>query len=284
MTRTPPTAPETRTITVRGRRVSVAHRPGAPRRPPLVLCNGIGTSMALFDPLVAALDPERPLVRFDVPGIGGSAPPRLPYRFATLATTLRGIVRELGYPRADVLGVSWGGGLAQQYAVQYPSHCRRLVLVATATGMIMVPATPRTLTRMLTPRRHRDPAYARTVAGSLYGGSARAEPDRAIDALHASTVAPSVRSYLYQLFAVSGWTSVPFLPLIRQPTLVLAGDDDPIIPGVNARLMTGLLPNGRLHRYRGGHLALLTEPGALAPVVDSFLGGDSGHHDARERR
>jgi poly(3-hydroxyalkanoate) depolymerase len=267
---------------VRGRRLSISHRPGSPGRVPLVLCNGIGTSLHLFDPLVAALTPERPVVRFDVPGVGASTVPRVPYRYSTLASTLRGVVRELGYPRADVLGISWGGGLAQQYAFQYPTHCRRLVLVATATGMLMVPARPRTLARMLTPRRHRDPAFARTVAGRLYGGTAREDPDQVISALHRSPAAPSMRGYMYQLFAISGWTSLPFLPLIRQPTLVLAGDDDPLIPGANAVILSKLLPNGRLHRYRGGHLALLTEPTTLGPVIDSFL--DEPDRPVRARR
>ena len=258
-------------ITVRGRRLAVTHRPGGPGRTPLVLCNGIGTGASLFDALVAELDPARPVVRFNPPGIGGSSAPLLPYRYLTLAATLRGVVHELGYERADVLGISWGGALAQQYAVQYPRHCRRLVLAATATGSVMVPAHPRILKWMLTPRRHRDPAFARSIAGELYGGTARADPDRALRALHDDGLTPSVHSYLYQVFAISGWTSLPFLPLIRQPALVLAGDDDPLIPGVNATILATLLGHARLHRYRGGHLALLTDADRLAPVIESFL-------------
>jgi pimeloyl-ACP methyl ester carboxylesterase len=64
--------------------------------------------------------------------------------------------------------------------------------------------------------------------------------------------------------------------LIRQPTLLLAGDDDPIIPLVNARIMRRLLPDAELHIYHGGHLGLLTEAAELAPVVDRFLHRGSG--------
>ncbi len=64
---------------------------------------------------------------------------------------------------------------------------------------------------------------------------------------------------------------MPFLPLLRQPTLILSGDDDPIIPLANARLMHLLIPNSRLHVYHGGHLGLVTEAAELAPVVDAFL-------------
>ena len=61
------------------------------------------------------------------------------------------------------------------------------------------------------------------------------------------------------------------LRLIRQPTLILAGDDDPIIPLANARLMAALLPDARLHVYPDGHLGLLTRAAELAPVVSDFL-------------
>jgi poly(3-hydroxyalkanoate) depolymerase len=171
----------------------------------------------------------------------------------------------------DVLGLSWGGGLAQQLALQSPRRVRRVVLAATATGTMMVPAHPRVLARMLTPRRHRDPAYAARIAGDIYGGSMRTDPGRAADLLHATTRAGPQRGYNYQLAATAGWSSLPFLPLLRQPTLVLAGDDDPIIPVVNARMIARLVPHAQLHVYHGGHLGILTESRELAPVIEQFL-------------
>jgi pimeloyl-ACP methyl ester carboxylesterase len=77
--------------------------------------------------------------------------------------------------------------------------------------------------------------------------------------------------YLLQLLAGVGWTSLPALPLIRQPTLVLAGRDDPIIPLVNARIMARLLPNATLHVYDDGHLGLVTSSDELGPIVSDFL-------------
>lgn len=267
----------TRTVTVRGRRLSVTHRPGLPGRVPFLLCSGIGSSGRLFDPLVAQLDPDRPVIRFDAPGVGESPPPRVPYRFASLAAAVAALVGDLGYGRADVLGISWGGGLAQQLAFQYPRLVRRVVLVATATGSLMVPARPQTLAKMLTPRRHRDPGYATSVAGELYGGSARTDPQAAVAALHDDGPAPtSHRGYLYQLAAIGGWTSLPALPLIRQRVLVVSGQDDPLIPPVNARVMARLLPRAQLHLHPGGHLALLTEAAELAPVIESFLDAPGG--------
>ncbi|MBA3745279.1 alpha/beta fold hydrolase [Sporichthya sp.] len=254
-----------------GRRLEVTHWPGAPGRVPLLLCSGIGSSSSLFDALIEHLDPARPLIAVNPPGLGASPAPKAPYVMHTLARSLRLTMDQLGYDRADILGISWGGVLAQQFAFQNPRRCRRVVLVATSTGWLGFPPRLRTLVRMATPRRHRDPAYARQIAGDLYGGSARADPGGVVDLLHSAPSATPVRSYLYQLGAGTGWTSVPALRMVRQPCLVLAGDDDPIIRTTNARVMARLLPNARLHLYPGGHLALLSHAAELAPVFERFL-------------
>ncbi|WP_138760561.1 poly(3-hydroxyalkanoate) depolymerase [Modestobacter altitudinis] len=264
--------PELRTVTVSGRTLRVSVRPGDGTLRPLLLMNGIGASLEVLQPFVDALDPRREVIRFDVPGVGGSPKPVLPYTMVTFAPVVAALLRELGHREAvDVLGFSWGGGLAQQFAVQHRRHCRRLVLAATGTGSLMVPAHPRVLSKMLTPRRHRDPGHAQAIAGEIYGGTMRQHPERAAQVLHSASRLGPQRGYYYQLAAGAGWSSLPLLPLIHQPTLVLAGDDDPIIPVANPRLMARLIPRSELHLYRGGHLALVTEARELAPVVDRFL-------------
>ncbi|WP_263553314.1 poly(3-hydroxyalkanoate) depolymerase [Geodermatophilus sp. YIM 151500] len=263
-----------RTVVAGGRTLRVAVRPGTDHRTPLLLMNGLGASLEVLQPFVDALDPVRTVVRFDVPGVGGSPRPVVPYLYATFSPVVAALLDRLDLPGpVDVLGLSWGGGLAQHFAVQHRRRCRRLVLAATGTGTLMVPAHPRVLAHMLTPRRHRDPEYARRIAGELYGGTVRLDPERAARALHAATRLGPRRGYYYQLAAGTGWSSLPFLGLIRQPTLVLCGDDDPIIPVVNARVMARFIPRSELHVYRGGHLALVTEATQLAPVVERFLDG-----------
>jgi poly(3-hydroxyalkanoate) depolymerase len=260
-----------RILTVGTRTLRVSVRDGAQGWPPLLLCNGIGVSLELLQPFVDALDPKRPVIRFDMPGIGGSPAPVMPYHLATLPGLLAGLLDQLGYQQADVLGISWGGGLAQQFALSKPDRVRRLILVATAPGYLMVPAHPRILLRLLTPRRHRDPGYAARIAGELYGGSARKDAAVARDLLHAQTRLGPARGYYYQLVAGLGWTSLPFLPHLRPPTLILAGDDDPIIPVANARIMHRLIPRSKLHVYHGGHLELAADAGRLAAEIEAFL-------------
>jgi poly(3-hydroxyalkanoate) depolymerase len=263
-----------RIVAVGGRTLRVSVREGSPGWPPLLLCNGIGVSLELLQPFVDALDPRRPVIRFDMPGVGGSPAPVVPYHLTTLPSLLAGLLDQLGYQQADVLGISWGGGLAQEFALRRPQRVRRLVLVATAPGALMIPGSPHVLLRMLTPRRHRDPGYAARIAGGLYGGSARDDPTVARDLLHATTRLGPARGYYYQLLASIGWTSLPWLPKLRPPTLILAGDDDPIIPVVNARIMHRLIPRSQLHIYHGGHLELAADAKRLAATVEAFLDAD----------
>lgn len=259
-------------VTAQGRALRVEVRDGSGI--PLLLCNGIGGSLEVLQPFVDALDPCRAVIRFDLPGIGGSPPPAVPYHLVTLPGMLASLLGRLGYASADVLGVSWGGGLAQQFALACPRQVRKLVLVATGTGTLMVPGRPRVLRHMLTPQRYRDAGYAAVVAPEIYGGSLRDHPERVRELLYLPAPAMRVgprRGYYYQLLAGLGWTSLPMLPFVRQPTLVMAGDDDPIIPMVNARLMAALLPRSQFFRYQGGHLELIAEPMRLAPAVELFL-------------
>ncbi len=271
------TTADVRSVAVGGRVLRVAvrrclrPRGGSGPRVPLLLINGIGASLELLEPYVREVDPAVDVIRFDPPGVGGSPEPAGPYRFTGLCRLIASMATELGYGRVDVLGISWGGAVAQHFAAFQRSRCRRLVLVATATGALMIPARPSVLAHLATPRRYLDRGYLERNAGGLYGGSARRDPARVAAAMHDGNRVGPARGYLYQLAAGAGWTSVPFLPLLRQPTLIMAGDDDPIIPLANARLMHRLIPNSRLHVYHGGHLALVTEAAELAPVIDDFL-------------
>jgi len=156
----------------------VGIRPGAASSsPPLLIFNGIGANMELVIPLLSALDGVEAII-FDVPGAGKSPPPKGPYRLFGMARLTRKLLQHLGYDQVDVMGVSWGGGLAQQYAIQYPQRVRKLVLAATSMGPVaMVPGHPRVLLKMINPRRYTEPGYMRRVAPTLYGGGfARPSP------------------------------------------------------------------------------------------------------------
>ena len=233
---------------------------------------GIGGNLDMWQPLERQL-PGRRLVMFDFPGTGGSSLSFLPPTMGWNAVLVRLLLRRLGLGPVDVLGYSWGGLLAQHLAVQHPRSVRRLILVATTVGLGGLPPRPRTAARLLTPRRYYSRSYFRDIAPSLYGG--RYRHDQALVDAHASQrVArpPSQLGYLTQLAALTGYSTLPGLPLIKCPTLILAGDDDPIIPIFNPRLLARFIRHSELAIVPGaGHLMMVDSPEVVAPLIDDFL-------------
>ncbi|SMG07031.1 poly(3-hydroxyalkanoate) depolymerase [Paraburkholderia susongensis] len=261
---------EIRMIDLDGQFVRVGIRHGSDAFAPLLVFNGIGANLELVEPFVEALD-DVSVVIFDIPGVGGSPLPLAPYRFSTLCVLADKLLRRLGYDGAvDVLGVSWGGALAQQFARQYPVRCRRLILAATSPGVLMVPARLSVLSKLIGPRRYTDPAYLQEVGPEIYGGAYRRDPDLLKE--HGRHIQPPRgRGYLYQLMAAWGWTSLHWLCTLRQPTLVMHGNDDPIVPLSNARILAARIPAAELYVIDDGHLFLITRAKEVAPVVREFL-------------
>ncbi len=264
---------EIRTVDLDGRTLRVGIRRGSNASPPLLMFNGIGANLELVEPLVAALDGVE-VVIFDIPGVGGSPTPAMPYRFSTLSLLADKLLTHLGYTGpVDVLGVSWGGALAQEFAHLYPLRCRRLILAATSPGVIMVPAKLSVLTKMLGPRRYSDPAYLEKVGGDLYGGAYR--HDAGLLREHSRHIEPPRgRGYVYQLMAAWGWSSLPWLGGLRQPTLVMHGNDDPIVPLANAKILAARIRQAKLHVVDDGHLFLVSRAAEVAPVIGRFLRQD----------
>jgi poly(3-hydroxyalkanoate) depolymerase len=254
---------------VAGQTLRVGQRPGDPARLPLLMFNGIGASIELAEPFLKALDGQAAII-FDIPGVGGSPTPALPYRPWMLARMTARLLDTLGHDRVDVLGVSWGGALAQQFAFQYAQRCRRLVLAATSPGHLMVPGQLGALLKMAGPRRYKDAAYMREIAGTLYGGVLRHSPERAGEHLRHVRWSSDYGYYL-QLLAGLGWSSLPWLPFLPQRTLVMAGTDDPLVPVLNGHILAKLIPDARLVTLDDGHLFLVTSAGESARAVSEFL-------------
>lgn len=254
---------------VRGQQLRVGRQDGAGGGVPLLLFNGIGGNIELLEPLARWM-PQREVITFDIPGVGHSPMPSWPYRLQGIAKLAASVLDQYGHERADVLGISWGGGAAQQFARSHAARCRRLILCATATGMLMVPSHPKVALKMATPRRFMSKTYARQVSGDIYGGDYRRRPELAGE--HFKHIKWQSRlGYYLQIAAMAGWTSVHWLHRLEQPTLVMAGADDPLVPLVNARLMHRLLRTSELKVFDCGHLFLLTRPQQAAHAINEFL-------------
>jgi poly(3-hydroxyalkanoate) depolymerase len=262
-------------VRVHGLRLRCAHVGGDGE--PLLLCSGIGANLELMLPLARAIAGVR-VVLFEPPGVGESADGWFWPSCARYARMAVGVLDALGYHRAfSVAGVSWGGGLAQQIGKDYPLRVRRMVLMATSPGVTMVPGQARALLRMMTPHRYLSRSFMAANAAILYGGEMRGRPELA-RSFAQGTRAPSLRSYTQQVLAMLQFSSLPWLHRVRCPTLVMSGDDDPLIRLINARALAALLPVSRLEVVRGGgHVFMAVRVEDTARIVSEFLAEDSEH-------
>lgn len=248
-------------------------RHGAGR--PLLLITGIGAHLDMWAPF-ARLAGDRQLIAFDPPGAGLSQRPRFPLRMGGLARVVVELLDALRLERVDVLGYSWGGGLAQELARRAPDRVRRLVLCATAPGLGGTPPRPLAALMLATPARYYHPRLLALTVPYIAGGRTARDPSalarQAAARLHRP---PDPLGYAYQLYAVAGWSSVPWLHRVPHPSLIVTGERDPSVPLRNARLLAARLPNARLHVVpRGGHLFLLDEPENAVGPITAFLDED----------
>lgn len=267
----PPTGDSVRRlVTVGGLRlnVSVSGRAG---ETPLVLLGGIGAPLELWEPFRLAFGSET--VAIDAPGVGGSEKLPWPYSMRKIARVFDSLLDQMGYGVVDVLGFSWGGGVAQHLALIRGQRLRRLVLVSTGYGVGSVPADPSALLHLLTPARYFSQGHFLRVAPSLYGGETRRNPEHLPgQAAVRSARRPSAVGYLHQVAAAATWMALPLLPFIQSDTLVLTGDDDPIIDVKTAQVMAAVLPHGRIHVVPGaGHMFLVDQAADASAIVTAFL-------------
>jgi len=245
-------------------------RVGAGR--PLLLITGIGANLDMWAPF-ARLVGGRELIAFDPPGAGLSQRPRFPLRMNGLAQVVRELLDALELERVDVLGYSFGGAIAQELARRAPDRVRRLVLCATAPGLGGTPPRPLAAVMLATPARYYHPRLLELTVPFIAGG--RTARDPAVLSKHARARLlrpPGPIGYAWQLYAVAGWSSLPWLHRVPHRSLIVAGEDDPSVPLGNARVLAARLPDARLHVVkRGGHLFLLDEPENVVGAISAFL-------------
>jgi poly(3-hydroxyalkanoate) depolymerase len=261
-------APKFSMETVDGRtlRVAVWRARKATTKLPILFFNGIGANIEAMAPMAELLD-DRDFITFDMPGIGGSPDPVVPYNAILMARIAALLLDRFDMPLVDVMGVSWGGAMAQQFALQNGARTNKLILAATSAGMLMVPGNPAALVKMADPRRYIDPDFMAKHFKTLYGGMVGNKSE------HIGRITPpSKTGYFYQLMAMMGWTSAPFLPFMKSETLIMMGDDDQIVPLANGKFLNFLIPNSELFVVEnGGHLFLLSHVEQSISAIRAFL-------------
>ena len=249
----------THKLTINGLQLNVSIRG---QGSPLLLLNGLGGLIRTFDTLRDELMDFK-TIALDVPGVGKSQAPTWPMRLPRHADTIAELLKQLGFDQVDVFGVSWGGALAQEFALRHPSMVRRLILAATSAGpaMLVKPAD------ILDFFGRSKSAKLRKLEGSHNSIQALLRFGVANGML---TVNP--RAYYHQLTALVGWTSLLRLFRLRQRTLILAGERDTLVRLYNAHILRRAIRNAELQVLQGeGHFFVVTSAWRTAEAIRDFL-------------
>jgi pimeloyl-ACP methyl ester carboxylesterase len=264
---------------------------------PLLLIQGMsGTQASWGEPFLRALERDFDLVAYDHRGIGRSAPWRTPFTIVDLAQDARALLDHLGWERAHVLGISMGGMVAQELALEHPERIRTLALGCTYCGGEQAAlAGPEVLAMF----RQAWGAGAAGPGGTGPGGTGpggtgsggtgpggpppNGEGLLGTLAAHLSSgtlarmalaVPAPLGAILLQLQAVGGHDTSARLPGLRVPTLVLHGTRDPVLPAANGELIARLVPDARLELLEGaGHLFWLEQAGRTVELLREHARG-----------
>ncbi|MEB2518573.1 alpha/beta hydrolase [Pseudomonas sp. YuFO20] len=237
---------------------------------PLLLLNGLGGLIRTFDPLRDELVGYR-TITLDVPGVGKSQMPRRPMRLPRHADLIAEMLKQLGIEQVDVFGVSWGGALAQEFALRYPGMVRRLILAATSAGpaMLVKPADILDFFR----------SSKRVKPGKQEGSSNSLQTLLRFGVVNGMLTA-NPRTYYHQLAALIGWTSLLRLFRLRQRTLILTGERDTLVRLYNAHILRRAIRRAELYVLQGeGHFFVVTSARRTAEAIREFL---SQQHDDEE--
>ncbi len=244
--------------------------------PPLLFFNGSGTSLATTRPMIEPYGERFQVAAHDQRGLGETGVTPGPYEMADYAADGAALLDHLGWDRCRVVGVSFGGMVAQEFAVTYPERVERLALVCTSPGGDFASYPLHTLADM-------DPAEAGamrlTLIDTRYTPEFLAEhdADRALAEFIAGGAAapPSdevQRGMAMQLDARSRHDVVDRLGNVTCPTLVAGGQYDGIAPPANSEAIAARVPGAEIRLYEGGHMFFIQDPAAQPEILD-FLAG-----------
>ncbi len=256
-------------IAWRGERICVSE---SGEGEPLFFVPGLGNNADMWAPFMEQF-PNRRLITFDAPGTGRSTTPLYPVSVVSLAALAVAVLDSRDVACTDVIGLSYGGAVAQQLAYDYPARVRRLVLAATTCGVGSIWGSLAAMAALATPFRFYSRSFFERVAPDVYGG--RTRRDAALRHRNAEAryrLPPSAYGYAMQLVGGMTWSSWPFLEHIPHETLVICGDDDPLIPVANARMLAKRIPNARLEIVEdAGHLFLWDDAENAAQRIQRFV-------------
>lgn len=250
--------------------VSVHHREQG-KGPPIVLLHSLATDGSMWDGVAPRLARAGyRVLRPDLRGHGRSGRPPGPYRLEDFAADLEGWIDALGLGRPHLVGLSLGGMVAQAFALRRPRGVRSLVLANTTA---LYPAAGRAILEeraALAEVEGMAPVAKATVARWFTPAFAAKRPT-VVQAYREGTEACDPAAYAAAARAVAGVAYLGRLPLLKVPTLVIAGRDDAAIPPAAAEEITRAVPGAQLALIDAAHLSAIEAPEAFADTVLRFV-------------
>ena len=242
----------------------------------LLFCNGSGTTLQAVRPLLDLVAGQFDLLAWDYRGLGRSVPLTGPYTMADLAADAVGLLEIAGWDTCRVLGVSFGGMVAQEFAVTNPARVERLALACTSAGGGGGSSYPLQELQGLPPEE-RAAAELKLADGRWDERWLAAHPaDRALaerlTAARDQQDPAAAAGHQAQLEARAGHDVWDRLGAITCPALVGYGNYDGIAPAQNGTAIASRIRGAELRGYEGGHLFLFQDPSAL-PEFQAFLNG-----------
>lgn len=226
-------------------------------RPVLVLSASLGTAMALFDHQCAALGRHFSLLRYDPRGHGASDAPAGGYSLDRLGRDVVQLLDHLAIGQAHFLGVSLGGMTGQWLGYRAPERIGRLILANTSAYMGPPSGWAE---RIATVSSSGMTAMVEPVLERWFTSRFRQEEPSRVDAIRRLLSQTKPAGYAGCSAAIRDMDLRPVLPLIRIPTLVIAGAQDPATPLVHAELLAGQIANARLVAINAAHLSNVEHP------------------------
>jgi pimeloyl-ACP methyl ester carboxylesterase len=251
------------------------------RGEPVLLIMGLGWASALWHRSRPVLSERYRTIAFDNRGVGLSDVPAGPYAIATMASDAVAVLDAAEVQTAHVFGMSMGGMIAQEFALQYPGRVRSLILGCTAAGgPKAVPADPEVLAA-LGQRVATFEESAAAINPFIYDAATSRERIREDEVIRKKWW-PKPAGYLAQLQGIIAWEAFSRLRQIAAPTLVIHGETDRLVPPGNGRLIAANIPGAKLVMIpHASHILTTDQPEATHQPVLEFLSAHGDHRSAR---
>ncbi len=239
---------------------------------PLLLIMGLGYSHEMWHRTRPVLAGHFRLILFDNRGVGKSDQPAGPYSIAQMADDAAAVLDAAGVESANVLGLSMGGMIAQEFALAYPQRVRKLVLGCTACGGPKAVRAEPEATDVLFARGSlpRDEAIAAGVPFIYDVSTPRERIEQDLEIRRRTF--PSGDAYMAQLKGILGWQSHERLSQISAPTLVIHGETDRLVPAGNGKLIAESIPGARMVMLpNASHIFTTDQPERAHREILDFL-------------